>query len=140
MKNEDNILHLKNIKGKTFPIIDNDAVESPYIRDSDCSCKSDINKIFKVHISLGYGSGTTYFNYIVNPYNAIKSRAEKEGFTILSSNNIIKTEDTIECHKIEVGKENILLIIKYIIYIKVWLLPFLYYYLFINQRRFYYEK
>ena len=107
MKNEDNILHLKNIKGKTFPIIDNDAVESPCIRDSDCSCKSDINKIFKVHISLGYGSGTTYFNYIVNPYNAIKSRAEKEGFTIFSSNNIIKTEDTIECHKIEVGKENI---------------------------------
>ena len=107
LKNIDNILPLKNMEGKTIAIIGNDAIESPCIRDSDCSCKSDTNKIFKGHISLGYGSGTTYFNYTVDPYTAIKSRAEKEGIKILSSNNIIETEETIEGHKIEVGKEDI---------------------------------
>ena len=107
LRNIDNILPLKNMEGKTIAIIGNDAIESPCIRDSDCSCKSDTNKIFKGHISLGYGSGTTYFNYTVDPYTAIKSRAEKEGIKILSSNNIIETEETIEGHKIEVGKEDI---------------------------------
>ena len=62
LKNENNILPLKNMEGKTIAIFGNDAIESPCIRDSDCSCKSDTNKIFKGHISLGYGSGTTYFN------------------------------------------------------------------------------
>ena len=103
----DHILPLKNLKDKTIAIIGNDAIESPCIRDSDCSCKSDTNKIFKGHIPLGYGSGTTYFNYTVDPYTAIKSRAEKEGIKILSSNNIIETEETIDGHKIEVGKEDI---------------------------------
>ena len=107
LKNIDNILPLKNMEGKTIAIFGNDAIESPCIRDSDCSCKSDTNKIFKGHIPLGYGSGTTYFNYTVDPYTAIKSRAEKEGIKILSSNNIIETEETIEGHKIEVGKEDI---------------------------------
>ena len=107
LKNIDNILPLKNMEGKTIAIFGNDAIERPCIRDSDCSCKSDTNKIFKGHISLGYGSGTTYFNYTVDPYTAIKSRAEKEGIKILSSNNIIETEETIEGHKIEVGKEDI---------------------------------
>ena len=107
LRNIDNILPLKNMEGKTIAIFGNDAIESPCIRDSDCSCKSDTNKIFKGHISLGYGSGTTYFNYTVDPYTAIKSRAEKEGIKILSSNNIIETEETIEGHKIEVGKEDI---------------------------------
>ena len=107
LKNEGNILPLKNMKGKTIAIIGNDAIESPCIRDSDCSCKSDTNKIFKGHISLGYGSGTTYFNYTVDPYSAIKSRADKEGITILSSNNINETDETIEGHAIKVGKEDI---------------------------------
>ena len=107
LKNEGNILPLKNMKGKIIAIIGNDAIESPCIRDSDCSCKSDTNKIFKGHISLGYGSGTTYFNYTVDPYSAIKSRADKEGITILSSNNINETDETIEGHAIKVGKEDI---------------------------------
>ena len=51
------------MKAKTISFIGNDAIESPCIRDSDCSCKSDKNIIFKRHISLEYGSDITYFNY-----------------------------------------------------------------------------
>ena len=54
---------------------------------------------------------------IVDPYSAVKSRADKEEITILSSNNITKTEESIEGHNLEVGKEDILLVIKNILYI-----------------------
>ena len=105
------------MKANTISFICNDTIESPCIRDSNCICKSDTNKIFKGHISLEYGSDTIYFNYIVDPYNAIKYKADKEGIIILSSNNINKTEETIEGHTIEVGKKDILLVIKNILYI-----------------------
>ena len=54
---------------------------------------------------------------IVDPYSAVKSRADKEEITILSSNNITKTEESFEGHNLEVGKEDILLVIKNILYI-----------------------
>ena len=107
LKNDDNILPLKNMKGKTIAIIGNDAFESPCIRNSDCSCKSDTNNIYKGHMALGYGSGTTYFNYLINPYDAIKQRAEKEGINIISSGDLIETKETVDGHEIEVGKEDI---------------------------------
>ena len=107
LKNEDNILPLKNMKGKTISIIGNDAFDSPCIRYSDCSCKNDTNKIYRGHMALGYGSGTTYFNYLINPLSAITERAEKEGINIISSGDISPTNETIEGHEIEVGKEDI---------------------------------
>ena len=41
------------MKGKTISFIGNDDIENPCIRDSNCCCKSNTNKIFKGHISLG---------------------------------------------------------------------------------------
>ena len=107
LKNEDNILPIRNMKDKTIAIIGNDAIESPCIRDSDCSCKSESNNFFQGHISLGYGSGTTYFNYTVDPLTAIKARAEKEGIKIINSNDIIESAEIIEERTIVVGKEDI---------------------------------
>ena len=63
------------MKANTISFICNDTIESPCIRDSNCICKSDTNKIFKGHISLEYGSDTIYFNYIVKSlYNFLKNK------------------------------------------------------------------
>ena len=107
LKNENNILPLKNMGNKTIAIIGNDADESPCIRDSDCSCKSKTNNIYKGHIALGYGSGTTYFNYSISPLSAISERAKKEGINIKTSVDITKEKEIISNHTIDVGKENI---------------------------------
>ena len=107
LKNDDNILPIKNMASKTIAIIGNDALDSPCIRDSDCSCKSKDNEIYRGHIALGYGSGTTYFKYLINPLDAITERAKKENIKIISSGEI--TEETVEIDgkNITVGKENI---------------------------------
>ena len=107
LKNEDDILPLKNMSGKTIAIIGNDAFDSPCIRDSDCSCKNDTNKIYRGHMAIGYGSGTTYYNYLINPLSAITERAKKEGINIISSGDISHTKEIIEGHEIDVGKEDI---------------------------------
>ena len=107
LKNENNILPLKNMRNKTIAIIGNDADESLCIRDSDCSCKSKTNNIYKGHIALGYGSGTTYFNYSISPLSAISARAQKEGINIKTSVDITKEKEIISNHTIDVGKENI---------------------------------
>ena len=107
LKNDNNILPIKNMKGKKIAVIGNDAFESPCIRDSDCSCISNTNHIYRGHLALGFGSGTTYFNYLVDPLSAIKARAEKEGIEIISSGNITSETITIDEHTIEVGKEDI---------------------------------
>ena len=107
LKNEGNILPIKNMKDKTIAIIGNDAFPSPCIRDTDCSCKSETNNIYKGHLALGFGSGTTYFNYSIDPLSAITARAEKEGIKIISSGEITNVTTTISEHTIEVGKDNI---------------------------------
>ena len=107
LKNKNSILPLKNMKGKTIAIIGNDAIESPCIRNSDCSCKNDTNKIYRGHMALGYGSGTTYFKYSISPLSAITERAEKEGINIISSVEISETQETIDGHTLDVGKEDI---------------------------------
>ena len=107
LKNKNNILPLKNWSGKTIAIIGNDATESPCIRDSDCSCKSLLNSIYRCHMSLGYGSGTTYCNYTTDPLSAITSRAEKEGIKIISSVEIKDKTEIIDNITIFVGEDDI---------------------------------
>ena len=107
LKNEDHILPLVNMTGKTIAIIGNDAFESPCIRESDCSCKMYANQIYRGHLGLGYGSGTTYFKYLVNPLSAITSRAEKENINIISSGEITQASETLDERNVYVGKEDI---------------------------------
>ena len=107
LKNENNILPIKNMAGKTIAIIGNDAFESPCIKDRDCSCKVDGNNIFRGHLGLGYGSGTTYFNYTTYPLAAITERAKKEGINIISSGEITEEKTTVDTHEFFEGKENI---------------------------------
>ena len=107
LKNEDHILPLVNMTGKTIAIIGNDAFESPCIRESDCSCKMYANQIYRGHLGLGYGSGTTYFKYLINPLSAITSRAEKENINIISSGEITQASETLDERNVYVGKEDI---------------------------------
>ena len=107
LKNEDNILPLKNLSGKTIAIIGNDAFPTPCIRESDCSCKTFSNNIYRGHMALGYGSGTTYFNYLIDPLSAITARAEKEGINIISAGDIKEASGKIGERDIFVGEEDI---------------------------------
>ena len=107
LKNEQDILPLKNLRGKKIAVIGNDAMNSNCLKIRDCSCLSPKNKIFNGHIALGYGSGTTAFKYLVDPLNAIKSRAEEEGIEVLSSTELIRDIEYINNIKFEVGKEDI---------------------------------
>ena len=107
LKNENNILPLKNLKGKTIAVIGNDAIYSKCLKIIDCSCRKQKNSIFKGHMALGYGSGTTDFKYLIDPLSAIKTRAEKEGINVIYSGNISEEYEKINNTKFTVGKEDI---------------------------------
>ena len=107
LKNENNILPLKNLKGKTIAVIGNDAIYSKCLKIKDCSCITHKNSIFKGHMALGYGSGTTDFKYLIDPLSAIKTRAEKEGINVIYSGNISEEYEKINNTKFTVGKEDI---------------------------------
>ena len=108
LKNENNILPLKNLKGKTLAVIGNDAIYSDCLKIQDCSCASLTNKIFKGHMALGYGSGTTTFDYLIDPLTAIKERAKVKGINVIYSGNITKEIERINNTTFIVGKEDII--------------------------------
>ena len=85
LKNENNALPLSKDKYSKIAIIGNDAFPTNCNSIGDCSCKDNTNKIFKGHLGLGYGSGTTDFQYIVAPYDAIKERADGLGISIVKA-------------------------------------------------------
>ena len=108
LKNENNILPLKNMKGKTIAVIGNDAKNSNCLQIQDCSCKSSTNKIFRGHMALGYGSGTTTFNYLIDPLSAIVKRAKEKDIKVIYSGNITSEIEIIDNKEFIVGKEDIL--------------------------------
>ena len=91
LKNE-NVLPISKDKYSKIAIIGNDAFQSDCNKINDCSCKEGDNQIFHGHLGLGYGSGTTDFQYIVAPYDAIKSRADKEGINIVKAGEKLEQE------------------------------------------------
>ena len=99
LKNEDNILPIKDMKGKTIAIIGNDAIDAGCLPVADCSCINSTNKIFQGHMALGYGSGTTSFNYISDPLTAITKKANELNITITSSTKLINGIEDIETAK-----------------------------------------
>jgi beta-glucosidase-like glycosyl hydrolase len=85
LKNENGVLPITKDKYSKIAIIGNDAFKSDCNKINDCSCKEGSNLIFKGHLGLGYGSGTTDFQYIIAPYDAIKERADGLGISIVKA-------------------------------------------------------
>ena len=94
LKNEDNILPLKNIK--TIAIIGNDALNRDCGKDDDMGCKNETNEVVNGNIPLGYGSGTTTFNYLISPLEGITELAEKKNIKVVSSGKLIYTDEIRE--------------------------------------------
>ena len=65
LKNEDNILPLKNIR--KIAVIGNDAQKRDCGDDMDLLCQNNTNQVQNGFIPIGYGSGTTDFNYLISP-------------------------------------------------------------------------
>ena len=94
LKNEDNILPLRNIN--KLAIVGNDALPRDCGTDDDCGCKNSTNEVVNGNIPLGYGSGTTTFNYLVSPLEGITNLAEKKGISVESSCNLIYKDEIRE--------------------------------------------
>ena len=101
LKNEDNILPLKNIK--SIAVIGNDAEKRDCQNDDDMACKNDTNKVQNGHIPLGYGSGTTTFGYLISPLEGIKELAGKKNIEVKSSCKLIYGDEVKESSRIHVN-------------------------------------
>ena len=96
LKNEDNILPLKNIK--SIAVIGNAAQKRDCGEDGDLLCQNSTNIVQNGHIPLGYGSGTTTFNYTISPLEGIKEIAEKRGIKVIDSGKLIYENDKNGVH------------------------------------------
>ena len=65
LKNEDNILPIKNIT--SIAVIGNDTIERDCGTDDDLTYRNITNEVVNGHMTLGYGSGTTTFSYLITP-------------------------------------------------------------------------
>ena len=88
LKNEDNILPLKNVK--TIAVIGNGAQKRNCPDDNDMMCGYGVQNGF---IPLGYGSGTTTFSYLISPIEGITELAEKKGIKVISSGGLNGREE-----------------------------------------------
>jgi len=84
------------MKGKTIAIIGNDALNRDCGKDDDMGCKNETNAVVNGNIPLGYGSGTTTFNYLISPLEGITELAEKKNIKVVSSGKLIYTDEIRE--------------------------------------------
>ena len=82
LKNEDNILPIKNVK--KVAVIGNGAQKRNCGDDNDMQC----NRFQDGFIPLGYGSGTTTFEYFISPIDAITKLAQKKGIEIINAGGL----------------------------------------------------
>ena len=82
LKNEDNILPIKNVK--KVAVIGNGAQKRNCNDDNDMLC----NSFQDGFIPLGYGSGTTTFDYLIAPIDAITKLAQKKGIEIINAGGL----------------------------------------------------
>jgi len=75
LKNDNNVLPLTN-KYRKIAVIGKDADKAQSCTDTACT---------NGNIIQGFGSGTTDFAAITDPYNSIRNRASKEGITVVGS-------------------------------------------------------
>ena len=90
LKNEDNILPLKNVK--KIAVIGNGAQKRDCPNDNDMQC----GNFQKGFIPLGYGSGTTTFDYLISPIDAITELAKKKGMEVISSGGLNGKEENYD--------------------------------------------
>ena len=90
LKNEDNILPLKNVK--KIAVIGNGAQKRDCPNDNDMQC----GNFQKGFIPLGYGSGTTTFDYLISPIDAITELAKKKGIEVISSGGLNGKEENYD--------------------------------------------
>ena len=109
LQNNDSILPI-NKSFEKIAIIGNDAIDEGCLKIKDCSCINSTNNIFHGHMALGYGSGTTSFNYISDPLTAITSKAKELNITITSSTKLIDGKEDIETAKTIVSDSNLTIV------------------------------
>ena len=90
LKNEDNILPLKNVK--KIAVIGNGAQKRDCPNDNDMQC----GNFQKGFIPLGYGSGTTTFSYLISPIEAIEELAKKKGIEVISAGGLNGKEENYD--------------------------------------------
>ena len=90
LKNEDNILPLKDVK--KIAVIGNGAQKRDCPNDNDMQC----GNFQKGFIPLGYGSGTTTFDYLISPIDAITELAKKKGMEVISSGGLNGKEENYD--------------------------------------------
>ena len=85
LKNEGDFLPLTDTKISSYAsvkVFGNSAEESECLKKFDCTCKGDessyeageASRYFTGYVGLGWGSGTTHFEYQVSPLSAIKAK------------------------------------------------------------------
>ena len=91
----DGILPLKNVK--KIAVIGNDAFPRDCDKkgDSDLQCLNDTNKVMNGHTPLGYGSGTTTFEYLITPIKGILNIAKEKQIEVVSSGNLMYLDEDI---------------------------------------------
>ena len=88
LKNEDNILPLKDIK--TIAVIGNGALERDCPSDDYYfSCINETNLVDNGYIPVGYGTSSTTYNYLISPLQGIKEIAEEKNIEVLSSGKLL---------------------------------------------------
>ena len=92
LKNENNILPLKNIE--SIAVIGNDAMERDCPSDDYYfSCINDTNLVANGHIPIGYGTSSSTFNYLISPLQGIKEIAEGKNIEVKESGKLIYTDE-----------------------------------------------
>lgn len=99
LKNMDNYLPITKNQylNRTYSkmvVIGNNAIESDCLKIDMSRCVADDKrKYFTGYMGLGWGSGTTIFNYQVPPLTALTAKANELNIPITSSTNINRAAD-----------------------------------------------
>ena len=115
LKNEGNVLPITKDKYPKIAVLGNNAFPNYCINSPDnlCSCRNDTsdanaNKwIWDGHLSMGYGSGATVFNYLIDPLSAITEKANKLGISIVSYGKLTNTSEDNYGVTTTIGHEDI---------------------------------
>ena len=109
LKNDDEVLPITKSKYSKIAVLGNDAFPNYCINSPDnlCSCLNDTNKIWDGHLPMGYGSGATIFNYLIDPLSAITEKANNLGISIVSYGKLTSKSETNYGVETQVGEEDI---------------------------------